>query len=303
VSETVLIVDDSLTVRMDLVAAFEEAGFRPLPCATIAEARETIAHEKVAVAVLDVLLPDGDGVEFLSELRATEQGSKLAILMLSTEGDVKHRIRGLKKGADEYVGKPYDAKHVVATARRLLRMTDEPTGGRTTVLIVDDSTTFRETMSEAFQNAGYDVLTAATGEEGLRVVADRRPNVVLVDGFLPGIDGAAVIRRVRLDAALRGIPCLLLTGSDDRDAELRTSRSSSRRQQRYCAARQPLRAARSEASTGRTRFSPSTTARPISTSSPTCFAARATMWCRRIPERRRSTFSRSSRSNASCSTC
>ena len=65
------------------------------------------------------------------------------------------------------------------------------------------------------------MLTAATGEEGLLTIADRRPSVVVVDGVLPGIDGATVIRRVRLDAALRGIPCLLLTGSEERDAELR----------------------------------------------------------------------------------
>ena len=65
------------------------------------------------------------------------------------------------------------------------------------------------------------MLTAASGEEGLAGIADRRPSAIVVDGVLPGIDGATVIRRVRLDAALRGMPCLLLTGSEDRDAELR----------------------------------------------------------------------------------
>ena len=44
------------------------------------------------------------------------------------------------------------------------------------------------------------MLTAATGEEGLRLAADRRPDAVIVDGVLPGIDGATVIRRLRLDA-------------------------------------------------------------------------------------------------------
>src|SRR5204863_2582347 len=47
------------------------------------------------------------------------------------------------------------------------------------------------------------------------------PAAIIVDGVLPGIDGAAVIRRVRFDAALRRLPCLLLTGSDDRGAEVR----------------------------------------------------------------------------------
>jgi DNA-binding response OmpR family regulator len=216
----VLIVDDSLTVRMDLSTAFEEAGMTVRACGTIAEARTILQSEDIGVVVLDVLLPDGDGVDFLAELRGTPQGQAVAILMLSMEADVKNRIRGLQSGADEYVGKPYDAKHVVAAARRLRRPAKPPSGGETSVLLIDDSLTFRETMRDAFRDAGYAVLSAETGEEGLGMVADRRPSVVIVDGNLPGMDGSTVIRRIRLDAALRGIPCILLTGSEEKSAEL-----------------------------------------------------------------------------------
>jgi two-component system, NtrC family, sensor kinase len=218
-SDKVLILDDSLTVRMDLAGAFEEAGFVPIPTGSIAEAREAFAREAPRIAVLDVLLPDGDGIDFLTELRASPSGAEMAILVLSTEADVKDRIRGLKTGADEYVGKPYDAKHVVGRARELLRV-DGVASDQTSILVVDDSPTFREALREAFTKTGYRVLTATTGEEGLLAIADRRPSVVVVDGVLPGMDGATLIRRVRLDAALRGIPCLLLTGSEERDAEL-----------------------------------------------------------------------------------
>jgi two-component system NtrC family sensor kinase len=65
------------------------------------------------------------------------------------------------------------------------------------------------------------VECAGTGEEGLRLAADQRPAAVIVDGMLPGIDGATVIRHLRLDAALRGLPCILLTASREIDAELR----------------------------------------------------------------------------------
>jgi two-component system NtrC family sensor kinase len=61
---------------------------------------------------------------------------------------------------------------------------------------------------------------AASGEEGLRTAADRRPHAVIVDGVMTGIDGATVIRRLRLDPALRDIPCLLMTASDDYATEV-----------------------------------------------------------------------------------
>ena len=64
------------------------------------------------------------------------------------------------------------------------------------------------------------MLTASSGEAGLRVAADRRPQAVIVDGVMPGIDGATVIRRIRLDPALRDTPCLLMTAADDYATEV-----------------------------------------------------------------------------------
>ena len=87
--------------------------------------------------------------------------------------------------------------------------------------MIDDSVTFREALKAALEDAGYGVIVAGTGEDGLRLAADQRPTAIIVDGVLPGIDGATVIRRIRLDAALRQLPCLLLTASEDRGAELR----------------------------------------------------------------------------------
>jgi len=131
-------------------------------------------------------------------------------------------VRGLTTGADEYVGKPYDPGYVVARARELVRRNVDGTPpDRETVLVIDDSVTFREALKAALEQAGYGVIVADSGEDGLRLASDQRPTAVVVDGQLPGIDGATVIRRIRLDAALRALPCLLLTASEDRGAEVR----------------------------------------------------------------------------------
>jgi two-component system, NtrC family, sensor kinase len=103
---TVLIVDDSLTVRMDLLHAFEAGGFGTVGAATAAEARQALTDGGVDAIVLDVLLPDADGVDLLTELRASATYEVVPIILLSTESEVKDRIRGLRTGADEYVGKP-----------------------------------------------------------------------------------------------------------------------------------------------------------------------------------------------------
>ena len=221
-ASTVLVVDDSLTVRMDLADAFSQAGFATVECATLAEARAALASQAVDVVVLDVQLPDGDGIELLSEIRADARTAALPVLMLSMEAEVRDRVRGLRTGADEYVGKPYDTTYVVARAHDLVRAPLQPRdGGRRSVLVIDDSPTSRAELVEGLEAAGYDVLAARSGEEGLRIAASARPDAIIVDGVLPGIDGATVIRRVRLDAALRGVACLLITAADDRGGELR----------------------------------------------------------------------------------
>jgi two-component system NtrC family sensor kinase len=221
-SGRVLIVDDSMTVRMNLMEMLSAAELPAEACATLAEARAALAKNLFSLVILDVLLPDGNGVELLEEIRATPSASGTAVMLLSTEAEIRDRVHGLTTGADEYVGKPYDPVYVVARARELLRREGEAvTPAPETILLIDDSVTFREELKSALEQASFRVLVAGSGEDGLRLAADLRPTAVIVDGVLPGIDGATVIRRVRLDAALRGLPCMLLTGSEDRSDEIR----------------------------------------------------------------------------------
>jgi two-component system NtrC family sensor kinase len=218
----VLIVDDSLTVRMDLAESLAEAGLETVPCATLAEARRALADGSFALVVLDVLLPDGDGIALLKEIRDAPATAAMRVMLLSTETEVRDRVRGLATGADEYIGKPYDTSYVIARARELLQADRSTTtnAAQSTVLVIDDSVTFREALKSALERVGHRVLTAPTGEDGLRVAAQERPTAIVVDGNLPGIDGATVIRRVRLDAALRRTPCVLLTASEEKSAEV-----------------------------------------------------------------------------------
>lgn len=218
----VLIVDDSLTVRMNLSELLEAAMLQPVACASLAEARSKLAEQSFALVILDVLLPDGDGVELLRHIRSTPALAATAVMLLSTEAEIRDRIRGITTGADEYVGKPYVPSYVVTRARELVsRTAGNALPKEQSVLVIDDSMTFREALKTALEQASYRVIVSDTGEDGLCLVSDRRPSAVIVDGQLPGIDGGTVIRRIRLDAALRGLPCLLLTASEDRGAEVR----------------------------------------------------------------------------------
>jgi len=219
---SILIVDDSLTVRMDLREMFESAGFATTPCETLAAARAALAVQLFSLIVLDVLLPDGDGIDLLREIKG-RPAPAIPVMLLTTEAEVSDRVRGLQTGADDYVGKPYDGGYVLARARQLIG-TGEHTAKPLlpSILLIDDSPTFREEFQRVLETAGYRVVTAASGEEGLNTAFALRPDAIVVDRvFLGGIGGPTVIHRVKQDVTLRNTPCLLLTGSVESGEELR----------------------------------------------------------------------------------
>jgi len=145
------------------------------------------------------------------------------VLLLSTEAEVQDRVRGLTTGANGYMGKPYDAVALVARARELVGRAKgrRTTRRKRTVLVIDDSETSREVLRAGLESTGYAVITAARGEEGLREAARYRPDALIVDGVMPGMDGATVIRNLRLDAGLRTTPCLPPDGTLDQREEAR----------------------------------------------------------------------------------
>jgi DNA-binding response OmpR family regulator/two-component sensor histidine kinase len=213
---TVLIVDDSLTVRMDLGELFENAEFSTTLCASAAEVREALGLRSFSLVVLDVVLPDGDGLELLTAIKHAEATAHMPVILLSSEAEVASRIRGLGAGADEYVGKPYDRSYIISRARALIRL-QQPRSGedRPLVLVIDDSATFRAALRKTLEDEGYAVAVAESGEAGLVAAVDLLPAAMIVDGQMPGIDGATVVQRIRSDAVLRRTPCLLFTASDE----------------------------------------------------------------------------------------
>ncbi len=218
VKPRVLVVDDSLTVRMDLRDTLQNAGFAVTLCATLREARRAVVRGRYSLVVLDVLLPDGDGIELLAELKQDPAHAHLPVMLLTSEAVVRDRVRGWSVGADDYVGKPYDRGYVVARAHELLRVSGQSSGSPA-ILLVESKPDSQ--LRFALEEAGYVVCHASTGEEGLRTALARRPAATIIDATLPGIDGAAVIRHMRLDAALRRMPALLLTVSAEVGDELR----------------------------------------------------------------------------------
>jgi len=220
---SVLVIDDSLTVRMDLKTAFEAGGYVCTIAATLAAGRAALHKSLFHLIVLDVQLADGNGIEFLAELKAAVQTRTIPVILLSPEADARARVRGITTGADEYVGKPYDKVYLLRCANELVRTSrsDQPPGHSPSLLVIDPSETFRQWLKQLVEPNGYQLADAASGAQGLRMAAELQPAAIVVDGQMAGIDGLTFISRIKSNVVLGEIPCVFLTGSDDPAAEIR----------------------------------------------------------------------------------
>jgi DNA-binding response OmpR family regulator len=118
-SARVLVVEDETSVRELLAFHLSQAGFRVREAASAQEAWQLA--EGVDVVVLDWMLPDGSGIEWLQRYRMREGGGRLPVLMLTARASEVDKVTGLDAGADDYLSKPFSAAELVARLRALLR--------------------------------------------------------------------------------------------------------------------------------------------------------------------------------------
>ncbi len=114
----VLVVDDELQIVRALRLVLREAGFEVIAAQTAAEALDRAAVRPPQAAIVDLVLPDGDGVEVTRRLR---EWSEMPILVLSAVGEEEQKVRALEAGADDYVTKPFGARELVARLQAAMR--------------------------------------------------------------------------------------------------------------------------------------------------------------------------------------
>jgi two-component system phosphate regulon response regulator OmpR len=116
-----LLVDDDARLTAMVGEYLRGAGYAVDTAGSIAAGRELLHREAYDALVLDLMLPDGDGLDFTRELRADARTRRLPLLMLTARGEPTDRIVGLELGADDYLPKPFEPRELLARVKALLR--------------------------------------------------------------------------------------------------------------------------------------------------------------------------------------
>ncbi|HUN78986.1 MAG TPA: response regulator transcription factor [Solirubrobacteraceae bacterium] len=128
----VLVVDDEPQILRALRVVLREAGFEVLAAQDVQEALDLAAVRAPRAAIVDLVLPGGDGVEVTRRLR---EWSEMPILVLSAVGEEEQKVRALQAGADDYITKPFGTRELVARLQAALRRSEGSAGAEPVIQV------------------------------------------------------------------------------------------------------------------------------------------------------------------------
>jgi two-component system catabolic regulation response regulator CreB len=198
----ILLLEDDPAIARTVAYALEREGIACTHCMLLGDARSLLARERFDAAVLDVGLPDGNGLDLCREIAATR---RLPVLVLSARGEESDRVLGLELGADDYVAKPFSPREFVARVRALLRRGTPPPAAPAAAL-VDDAAGQRVLLHGAplaLTRREYHLLAALLRQPG-RILSRDALLAVAWDGATDSGDRTVDTHVKTLRAKLRG---------------------------------------------------------------------------------------------------
>jgi CheY-like chemotaxis protein len=203
----VLVVDDNPHAAEILGRHLAAGGFRIEVARTGPEALSKAKDLRPVAITLDILLPEVDGWEVLNRLKADEDTRNIPVVVVSV---IDNPALGRALGAMDYFVKPVDGKALLSRLSQYT-FTTKVKSESVRVLVVDDEQANLDLLEALLEPAGFGVLRAGGGQEGIDVARSQLPNLILLDLMMPDVTGFDVVEALRAEEATRSIPVMVLT--------------------------------------------------------------------------------------------
>ena len=225
-SSRIVLVEHSRTQALTLRHVLEREGWEVVVATTAEEGLREIKRVPPDLILASYYLPGIGGDELCRRTRMSINTRGVPILLMTD--DNAHEVAGLESGADDFVSKTVDSEVLLVRIRAHLQKSagqasvyrqEESLFRSACLLTIDDSRTYLSHLKTHLSKEGYSVVSANSGEEGLRAIEENSIDCVLVDLVMPGIDGIEVCRRIKeLRRAIgQPIAVIMLTGQENKE--------------------------------------------------------------------------------------
>jgi CheY-like chemotaxis protein len=202
----ILVVDDDASVRQLISRHLEQEGWRTVQASNAADALQLARESRPMLITLDIMMPDASGWWVLEKLKEDPQTAGIPVLVVTIVED-QRLVFAL--GASDYLGKPYDRRALITKIHRLL-----PTLAGKRVLVIDDDPEARTMLSKILKEEQAEVIAASSGDEGMALIAQSPPDLVLLDLMMPGMSGFEMVARLRAQPTAAGIPVMIVSAKE-----------------------------------------------------------------------------------------
>ena len=206
--KTILVIDDD-EMNLQIAKMILE---KKLPCEVICastghDGLEILRNRRVDLVLLDILMPDFDGIETLQELRADERIKNVPVMMLTALGDVENIQKVGTLGVKDYIKKPFMPADFIKRVEKKL----SETNSAEILLTGDDENDLRGMKKIIEENFPHEVQIAATYGEAVKILREKNFALIIASANMKFIDGFKILKFVESDEKFSEIPFALTT--------------------------------------------------------------------------------------------
>ena len=211
-SAKILVVDDNPTNLKLASDVLEFEGYDILKAVDAEEAQVVLAATLPDLILMDIALPGMDGLTLTRKLKAEERTRGIRIVALTAFAMKGDDQKALDAGCDGYITKPIDTRKLPdQVAGFLARASGQSRRRRIKILVIEDHAVDLKLADLVLSTAGHDVSVAGAAEQALAAIKKDRPQLILLDLDLPGMDGLALVRKLKADPDTRDIHVVAVT--------------------------------------------------------------------------------------------
>lgn len=216
---SILIVeDDELNCEL-LQRRLEAEGYVITTVSTGVKALALIKQTKFDLVLLDIMLPDINGVAVLESIRKDSALDSTQVIMVTANSDREMVLKCIEAGAIDYLIKPFSMHIVKLRIWRCLKNTqldeNEKDIKNSKILLVDDQELNRDVLGHRLTKSGYQLISATNGQEALDAMAAEKFDLILLDIMMPDISGTDVLKKIRKEGKNKNTPVIMTTAVDD----------------------------------------------------------------------------------------
>lgn len=209
----ILVVDDEFAIAQLIKLNLEKQGFAVDTAFTGAEAIEKIRANKPDIITLDILMPEMNGFQVLELLKTDSQTKDIPVILVSIISGLQ-KERGFRLGAVDFISKPIEFDKLFKSIEKFGSQLSGVKEKRKKILVVDDEPDTAKLVQRSLEDKGLQVFVANDGPEGFNLAKQEHPDLIVLDLYMPDMNGFSLIKILKTDTNTEDIPIIVLTGQD-----------------------------------------------------------------------------------------